>query len=254
MYDRAFDAKFGFENSSSQSYDASNRRSLHGRAKPKIPSNTPPCRTICPDVDRASAILHREPGRGNRALRGAAWHGDCENVRRLREAQTGTQPSHTVSQSRIELELGSVTVWLGMPEASALQEFESASYRVRKNPPSGASGYCFVLIGSTEDAVFFREGRLAFAERDWNSGKTAIASVVGALVSLMNHGAQSCGFTHYPMPFKFGAPQSLRKPGVEGSDWVVIDCDHRSVRLMEGMDKMNGKTFPVTDIHERIGS
>lgn len=162
-------------------------------------------------------------------------------------AQTVTQPSLTVSQIRTELELGSVTVWLGMPEAAALHQFHSVGYRVRENS-SGVSSYCYVLIGSTEYPVFFKEGKLAFAERDWNVGKTVMTSVLGALISLENHGAKSCTISH-----TLSDNRLLPKPGATTSEWVVIYCQDRSLQLMDGTVNVDGKTLSATGIKERIG-
>jgi hypothetical protein len=154
-------------------------------------------------------------------------------------AQTGTQPRQTVSQPRTELELGSVTVWLGMAEPDALRQFQAVGYQVSSESTEVSK---LVRNGSDVYSVWFKQGKLTFAERDWSTKKGVMAAVLSALASLENQGSKNCTINHQP----------LRKPNVD-TDRVFIECDQRSVELTDGTYDVDGTSYSTTQVMERIG-
>lgn len=153
--------------------------------------------------------------------------------------QTPRQSTHPVA-ARTELELGSVTVWLGMAETDTLGQFKAAGYYIGKASPDVMQ---LITNGSDMYAVWFKQGKLAFAERDWYTGNEVMSSVLGALSTLDRQDAHSCTISRQPQ----------RRPGTE-VDSVMIYCQDRSVQLFDGTVTVNGKTLSATAIKEIIGS
>lgn len=140
---------------------------------------------------------------------------------------------------KISLELGSVTVWLGMQETDALSGFQRAGYKIG---PGSTEVSKILVNGSTIYGVWFKKGRLTFAERDWLQGRDVMTAVINGLASLQTQGANNCSIIHQPNI----------KPGVS-IDTIYIYCENRSVVLSNGNVNVDGKTYTELSVKERIG-
>lgn len=138
---------------------------------------------------------------------------------------------------KVELDLGAVTVWLGMPQQEAFSKFATAGYKVQA--ASSSDDPTWVLNGDHAYEVRFSSGRLSFADRSW-AGKNvdSIEAVIGALGTLAQHSGSPCDVSHDP----------IVQPG-NSSDRVFVSCGKRSVLIMKG--KFNG--HEIVDVYERIG-
>ena len=136
---------------------------------------------------------------------------------------------------KVALDLGTVTVWLGMPQQEVLSKFEAASYRVQP-----VTDTTVVLNGERVYIVKFTAGRLSYADRDW-MGKDAhsIDAVIGALGALAQYHGSPCELSHDP----------LAQPELS-VDRIFISCGKRSVLIIKG--KFQGND--TVDVYERIGS
>lgn len=146
---------------------------------------------------------------------------------------------------KITLELGSVTVWLGMPQQEALAKFATAGYKVQSAP--SADDPTWVLNGDTVYDVRFTAGRLSFADRSW-AGKNidSIEAVIGALTTLAQYGGTPCDVTH---------DRSVQPSA--SFDRIFIRCGKRSVLIMKGGFKgaitQKYDAANLADVYERIG-
>lgn len=146
---------------------------------------------------------------------------------------TGQTPQRP---QRVSLEVGSVNVWLGMTKEEATKRFSDAGYQVTL-----AGDQLLMRRGSDAQILWFKDGRLAFANQVWNTtDKTDdVDAILGALGSLAEKvGNQPCSVSHAPI----SSPDS-------SSNRVFISCGERSVLISKGT--MLGK--PFVDISERIG-
>ncbi len=135
------------------------------------------------------------------------------------------------------LDLGHVTVWLGMPQQEAMKRFSSAGYKVTE---AGSLG---VFLKAADDyyQMRFNQGRLVYAERSWYNSKQgdAFDAVLGALVALAGDAKnQTCTVSHQP----------VKDPDVTW-ERIFIFCGDRSVRIGKGR---LGGTAGV-DVTEFIG-
>ncbi len=122
---------------------------------------------------------------------------------------------------KVSLDLGSVTVWLGMQKTDALSAFQLAGYTVTGKPSEETM---FVVGNSTTYSVAFKRGRLSFAGREWlTSSSDELDAVLNALAALASHGASSCAIAHQPL----SSPDT-------SVDRVFVDCGERSVLLAKG--------------------
>ena len=143
-------------------------------------------------------------------------------------------------QSQVDLELGAVRVWLGMPETDAVAAFKRAGYTVIGEVHSGAG--IMVVSDKTSYPVSFKEGRVAFAAREWvSSSSDRLGEVIKALSALASHGANSCSILHDP----------ISNPD-NSVDRVFINCGERSMLLATGKFSSLGEK-PYVTIEERIG-
>ena len=139
------------------------------------------------------------------------------------------------SGDRVALDLGSVTVWLGMPQQEVLSKFEAAGYRVQP-----VNETTMVLNGERVYDVKFTAGRLSYADRDWiGRDVKAFDAVIGALGALAQYGGSPCRVSHDP----------IAEPG-HSADRIFISCGKRSVLIIKG--KLEGND--TVDVYERIGS
>ena len=147
---------------------------------------------------------------------------------------TGQAPQR---HERVTLEVGTVTVWLGMTKEEATKKFSGAGYVVTNDGDK-------LLLRNGGDAhiIWFRDdGRLAFANQGWNTTDKSdlLDAVMGALGSLAEKvGSHPCSVIHSPI----SSPDS-------SSNRVFISCGERSVLFAKGT--IVGQ--PFVEISERIG-
>ncbi len=145
-----------------------------------------------------------------------------------------------VKGEKISLELGSVTVWLGMPRQEVVKRCASAGYSMPNRPGDDleirdsekltTDGHIFRVI--------FKNGRLAFASRNWYSSKASpFDAVLGALGQLETRGG--CSVVH---------DQDKSPDG--RLDMVFITCGYRRVLIESG--NTNGES--VANVYEQIDS
>ncbi len=141
--------------------------------------------------------------------------------------------------NRISLDLGSVTVWLGMPQSDVLLQLQSAGYEV-----TGKGDSRTVLVGDLPELIGFKNGKLEYATREWyTAGQDEIEVVIRALTDLASHGGSSCSI----------APGRMNTP--DGSaDEIFVVCGERSLMFVKGKTIVKGAgETPVVEVQERIG-
>jgi hypothetical protein len=127
-------------------------------------------------------------------------------------AQSGKQ--------RTALDIGTVTVWLGMPRQEVVDKCASAGY---KQLVSGKDHIWFVGNQNSYN-VHFRDNRLVYADREWYAkGADAFQSTMAALGSLADRQTfpLSCIISHEPK----------RDPNWN-MDRIFVLCGERSVLLI----------------------
>jgi hypothetical protein len=140
---------------------------------------------------------------------------------------------------KLSIDLGSVTVWLGMPQTDALLQFQSAGVKVLGD---GTAGRTNIQDGSHVYSIWFKNGKVVCAEREWySSGRDEMDAVIGALSAVASHGESTCSIVH----------DTIGEPDHSG-ERILLDCGQRSVLLLKGKsDASNGMKF--VDVFERIG-
>jgi|NGEPerStandDraft_6_1074524.scaffolds.fasta_scaffold99585_2 hypothetical protein len=141
---------------------------------------------------------------------------------------------------QITLDLGHVTVWLGMPEQETRKRFSSAGYKVIDAPLTVAP-LTVVTDGVDAYLVRFKQGRLIYASRGWYNSKQGdeLDAILGALGALADKAKNAdCTVAH----------DSTKNPDTS-YDRIFVWCGDRSVRIGKG--KIGGKE--VLDIAENIG-
>jgi hypothetical protein len=149
-------------------------------------------------------------------------------------ANTG-QTSQT--HERISLDVGAATVWLGMPQEEAAKKFRDAGYKVMV-----AHDQLLLRSDSDARAIWFKDGRLVFADREWNTNNTfdKVDAVIGALGELAERvKTESCVVVHSPI----SSPEST-------GNRVFVSCGERSVLIAKGT--LMGT--PYETVSERIGN
>ena len=156
--------------------------------------------------------------------------------------------------ARISLELGSVTIWLGMPEAEALRKFQSAGYKLDSHPVKISKIDQFIVMNEAEKTdgipqtfvTAFRDGKLFYADRDWpiagNDTNDTMDSIIRALGTLTSDTPTFCTVTSSP----------ISNPNMRAGR-IVIDCDSRSVVLTKGKIKDGNNFADNTQVEEQIG-
>jgi len=143
-------------------------------------------------------------------------------------------------QARISLDLGSVTVWLGMPQTDALLKLQSAGYRV-----FGEGETRTVSIGDSPAMLGFKNGKLKYATREWyTSGQDEMEVVIRALTDLASYGRKDCSIV----------PDHMNNPD-GSSDIIFVVCGERSLMFVKGKAVVKGAgEAPVVEVQERIGA
>jgi hypothetical protein len=143
--------------------------------------------------------------------------------------------------NRVSLELGTVTVWLGMDKAAVKQQVEASGMIF------GQSNSTDVTVVDTHNSRIFTlqfdHDKLTFADHDWLRDESkALPSVMDALAALIDHGATNCTITHDPMT----SPDAK-------VNRVFINCGQRGILLTYGSTSLVGKSYTDNSISERIG-
>ena len=153
-------------------------------------------------------------------------------------APRSKQESSAASHAKVSLILGSVTVWLGMPQTEALAQFESAGYKVFGDGDTRA-----ISIGNSPSMIAFRAGKLLYATREWElTEKDEMETVIDALTVFASAGAESCSITPRHNTMLNGS-----------SDNIFINCGERSLMLVKGTFRNEQGVNPVVEVQERIG-
>jgi hypothetical protein len=145
-----------------------------------------------------------------------------------------------VKGEKTSLELGSVTVWLGMPRQEVVKRCASSGYSVFQGP-----GDEFEIRDSeklTTDShifrVIFKNDRVTYASRNWYSSKAKpFDAVLGALEQL--EGAHGCIVLH-----------DQDKSPDNTWDRVSITCGLRRVLIETG----NASGESLAGVYEQIDS
>jgi hypothetical protein len=128
------------------------------------------------------------------------------------------------SSKDVSMELGVVTVSLGMTKQEVLKRFSSSKYIVV--PPSDSADLTMVVDkdSKTSYALRFTGDRLQYADRSWaTTYDDALNSTIKALEALADRGGEDCTVSRAP----------VNKPEIS-ADQIVIKCGMRGVRLMRG--------------------
>ncbi len=138
------------------------------------------------------------------------------------------------------LELGTVTVSLGMAKQQVLRLFSEASYKVME---STATSSATVIDGALKHVytVQFTGSRLTYADRSWTSTDgEGLDAAIKALGALAQKGAASCSVAHAPV----SEPDTTL-------DRVFVKCGQRGVLMIRGKASGIGDTY---DVSEFIGA
>lgn len=157
---------------------------------------------------------------------------------------------------KVKLDLGPVTVWLGMSKSDVVKKFSAAGYDIKEMDSDGVSvpdGKRLTVMNKspfpTKEAwqnvyfLSFAGGHLSYAERSWFDEKDPLSSVIEAVGSLTARGSSSCTVSYSPNS----------SPGASVSR-VFIECGKRSLLLVRGEYEMEGSKNPLFEVSEFIGN
>ncbi|HEY5175841.1 MAG TPA: hypothetical protein VII95_09795 [Terriglobales bacterium] len=103
----------------------------------------------------------------------------------------------SVGQNTVTLDIGSVTVWLGMPKTDVLRKLAGTAYKV-----TDLGDWILVDSYSSVHDLRFRDRKMIYADREWYmSNETDEAgAVIGALGALaQKSNGSACVVTHDPV-------------------------------------------------------
>jgi hypothetical protein len=146
-----------------------------------------------------------------------------------------------VKGEKTSLELGSVTVWLGMPKQEVVKRCASASYLLSKGPGDELEirDSEKLTAGSHIFRVIFKNDQVTYASRNWYSSKASpFDAVLGALEQL-GDARGGCSVAH----------DQDKTPG-SAFDRVVVTCGFRRVLIESG----NTNGISVANVYEQIDS
>ncbi len=150
--------------------------------------------------------------------------------------QTG-QPYSAQRHERVSLEIGAVTVWLGMSKEQALKKFADVGQEVVDTGDG-----VLVKVGGDSHDLRFKNGRLVYADREWYTGDKPDESdaVLGALRALAEKSEENgkCSVIYSP----------LSQPNWS-AERVFVWCGNRSVLIIKSKYQ-DRRSLGVT---ERIG-
>lgn len=141
-------------------------------------------------------------------------------------------------EKHVSLTLGSVTVWLGMPQAHAMGAFSSAGYKAVEDMKENS--YRIINgIGPNQRtyAVQFKSGVLTYADRTWSDPeKNTYEAILGALQAV---DGRQCKVSHQPM----------HTPDMN-VDRMFLICNSRTIFIDYG--SLRGESGRNGNIIERI--
>ncbi|MDR3674437.1 MAG: hypothetical protein P4N24_03030 [Acidobacteriota bacterium] len=144
--------------------------------------------------------------------------------------------------NRVSLELGTVTVWLGMEKAAVKQQVEARGMNFDESSPNNV-----IVADIQAKRVFtlqFVHDKLVYADRNWlHDESMALPSVMDALAALIDQGATNCTIAHAPMT----SPDAKMNR-------VFINCGQRGILLTYGSTTIVGQSYTDNAISERIGT
>jgi hypothetical protein len=144
------------------------------------------------------------------------------------EASLATSPEESI-------DLGGVTVSLGMAKSDVLKRFSASRYTVLSPDDDGLT-MVVDRVAKTSYTVRFVGDRLTYASRSWASSyDEALNSSIKALYALADQGGERCTVARAP----------LNTPSISG-DMVVVRCGVRGVSLMRGTLREGG-TYGVDE-------
>ena len=150
------------------------------------------------------------------------------------------QAKPAADHTKVSLDLGAVTVWLGMPQAEALTQLQSDGYQVLGSGELKIVRDGIHVIGT----ISFKDQRVVFASLSWlGEGIDVMDATLAALEKISSNGAKSCSVSHEP-----------NSTPVMSFDQISIKCGERSVTL--GQIKSSSSVLRETDgpvVTENIG-
>jgi len=101
-----------------------------------------------------------------------------------------------------------------------------------------------VIVGDSPELIGFKNGRLAYATREWYTpGQDEMEIVIRALTYFASHGGTSCSI----VPGRMNTPDG-------SADEIFVVCGERSLMFVKGKAVVKGAgETPVVNIQERIG-
>ena len=188
---------------------------------------------ILPSLQKHSKLWGARMNLTNRTRRLVIFGIVCASV-----VVVTAQAQSAAGHVKVSLDLGTVTVWLGMPQSDVLLQFQSAGYRV-----TGEGDTRTVSIGDSPAMIGFQNGRLKYATREWYTpGQDEMDVVIRALTDLASHGGTFCSIV----------PDRMNTPG--GSrDTIFVRCGERSLMFVKGEAVEKTGVVPVVEVQERIG-
>jgi hypothetical protein len=133
--------------------------------------------------------------------------------------------SRSVKAPRVDLDLGPVTVWLGMSQKQATSEFSNAGYVLDPLLSTGEVFYVYRGEAKGEDflgQVSFQNGRLVYASHGLPSDEDSYDSAFSTLTNFAQKGLAVCSLSARP----------LIEPRRQ-SQRVWIRCGDRTLFLLE---------------------
>jgi hypothetical protein len=148
---------------------------------------------------------------------------------------------------RVTLELGPVSVWLGMPKQQVLEKFTAAGYEIEdpeekvvyvrnKSPFQHDDSWLNIFRMS------FTAGKLSYAERSWLDESDPLGSVTKAIGELTGHGSRDCSVSY----------NSANNPGYSDAT-VFIECANKTVYVTRG-EYASAPKGPHFEVSEYIGT
>ena len=138
------------------------------------------------------------------------------------------------------MELGSVTVSLGMPKADVLKRFADAGTKV-----TDLGDVVFAEVGSSTPDLRFKNGTVIYADLEWYRNDTnGVDAVLGALSALAeSNGNRPCALVHAPI----STPDLV-------TNKVLVSCGGVSVLIANGKITITGTPgTPSVTVSQRIG-
>lgn len=142
---------------------------------------------------------------------------------------------------RTTLDLGTVTVWIGIPKQEVLSKFAIAGYKLLSTSAEDTADGKLILVnaGDTIYDVAFTAGRLTFAERGWYTKNVSVEdAVIDSLTAVAGTSGTLCKVT----------PDTLSSPG-SSSKRVFVSCGSRTILIMK--TKLDKSEY--VSVSERIG-